>query len=39
MAKFDLLNQFATHVGSALFACPGGVADGEFVGQRLFDTA
>jgi deferrochelatase/peroxidase EfeB len=39
MAKFDMLNQFATHVGSGLFACPGGVAQGEYIGQRLFETA
>jgi deferrochelatase/peroxidase EfeB len=36
MSKFDMLNQFVTHVGGGLFACPGGVARGEFVGQRLF---
>jgi deferrochelatase/peroxidase EfeB len=36
MAKFDMLNQFATHVGGGLFACPGGVRPGEFIGQRLF---
>jgi len=38
MAKLDALNQFTTHVGSGLFACPGGVAKGEFIGQRLFAT-
>jgi deferrochelatase/peroxidase EfeB len=38
MAKFDMLNQFVTHTGSALFACPGGAADGEFIGQRLFQS-
>jgi deferrochelatase/peroxidase EfeB len=36
MAKLDMLNQFVTHVGGGLFACPGGVAEGEFIGQRLF---
>ena len=36
MSKLDMLNQYATHIGSALFACPGGVQPGEFVGQRLF---
>jgi deferrochelatase/peroxidase EfeB len=36
MAKFDMLNQFATHVGGGLFACPPGMRAGEFVGQRLF---
>jgi deferrochelatase/peroxidase EfeB len=37
MAKFDMLNQFATHTGGGLFACPGGIAKGEFIGQRLFE--
>jgi deferrochelatase/peroxidase EfeB len=36
MARSDMLNQFTTHIGSGIFACPGGVADGEFIGQRLF---
>ncbi|MDB5401603.1 MAG: peroxidase [Rhodopila sp.] len=39
MAKFDMLNQFVTHVGGGLFACPGGVREGEFIGQRLFERA
>jgi len=37
MAKFDMLNQFTTHVGSGLFACPPGAKLGEYIGQRLFD--
>jgi deferrochelatase/peroxidase EfeB len=36
VSKFDMMNQFATHVGSGMFACPGGIRRGEFVGQRLF---
>ncbi len=37
MAKLDALNQFTTHTGSGLFACPAGVrCEGEFIGQRLF---
>lgn len=36
MAKLDMMNQFVTHVGGGLFACPGGAAEGEFIGQRLF---
>lgn len=36
MAKFDMMNQFITNTGSALFACPGGVEKGEFIGQALF---
>jgi deferrochelatase/peroxidase EfeB len=39
MSKLDALNQFATHVGSGLFACPGGIEKGGFVGQNLFDKA
>jgi deferrochelatase/peroxidase EfeB len=38
LAQFDRLNRFSTHTGSGLFACPGGIAPGEFVGQQLFDT-
>ncbi len=36
MSKFDMINQFATHVGGGMFACPGGIRPGEFVGERLF---
>jgi deferrochelatase/peroxidase EfeB len=36
MAQIDMLNQFTTHVGSGLFACPPGALAGEFIGQRLF---
>jgi deferrochelatase/peroxidase EfeB len=39
MAKFDMLNQFTTHVGSGLFACPSGIAPGQFVGEALFKDA
>ncbi len=39
MAKFDMLNQFVTHVGGGLFACPGGAGEGEFIGQALFAAA
>lgn len=37
ISKFDMMNQFVTHIGSGLFACPPGVSQGEFIGQRLFD--
>ncbi|HET6607689.1 MAG TPA: Dyp-type peroxidase [Rhodopila sp.] len=36
MAKFDMLNQFTTHVGGGAFACPPGVTAGGFVGEGLF---
>ncbi len=39
MSKFDALNQFVTHTGGGMFVCPGGVREGEFIGQRLFQAA
>lgn len=39
MAKLDMMNQFTTHIGSGVFACPGGVAGGQFIGERLLRTA
>lgn len=36
MSKFDMLNQFTTHIGSGIFACPSGVSLGEFIGTSLF---
>jgi deferrochelatase/peroxidase EfeB len=39
MSKFDMMNQFVTHTGGGLFACPGGVSEGGFIGQRLFEMA
>ena len=38
MSKFDMMNQFVTHVGGGLFACPPGAKKGEFIGQRLFES-
>ncbi len=39
MSKLDMLNQYVTHTGGGLFACPGGAAEGSFVGQGLFEAA
>ena len=38
MSKLDMLNQFVTHTGSGVFACPGGVSEGGFIAQGLFDA-
>ena len=35
MSQIDMLNQFTTHIGSGLFACPPGAKQGEFIGQQL----
>ncbi len=36
LSRDDLMMEYIKHTGSALFAVPPGVADGEFVGQHLF---
>jgi deferrochelatase/peroxidase EfeB len=36
MSKLDMMNQFVTHVGSGLFACPRGARQGGFIGEDLF---
>lgn len=38
MAQLDMLNQFVTHVGSGIFACPHGVKPGQYIGQDLFEA-
>jgi deferrochelatase/peroxidase EfeB len=37
LAASDALSRHVLHVGSAVFACPPGAAQGGFVGQGLFD--
>ena len=36
LAEQDALNEYIVHTGSALFACPPGVAPGGWIGQGLF---
>ena len=36
LASKDLLNEYIEHNGSAVFACPPGLADGDYWGQALF---
>ncbi len=38
LSRFDMMNQFITHVGSGLFAVPRGPEKGEYIGQKLFET-
>ena len=38
LAGSDLLNEYIRHVGSAIFAVPGGVPEGDYVGSRLFGS-
>ncbi|RLQ95550.1 iron uptake transporter deferrochelatase/peroxidase subunit [Falsibacillus albus] len=37
MSQKDKLNEYTKHVGSAMFACPGGIKKGGYVGQRLLE--
>lgn len=37
MAKFDMMNQYTTHIGSGLFACPG-YRKGHYLGEDLLMT-
>lgn len=39
MAAMDAMNQFTTHMGSGIFACPPGVRQGSYIGQALFEGA
>ncbi len=38
LAGSDLLNEYIRHVGSAIFAVPGGATEGDYVGSRLFES-
>jgi len=36
LARRDALNEYITHTGSGIFACPPGLRDGEYWGSTLF---
>ena len=38
MSKFDMMNQFVTHIGGGMFACPSGIKKGDYIGQRLLES-
>ncbi|MFT3970125.1 MAG: iron uptake transporter deferrochelatase/peroxidase subunit [Micropruina sp.] len=37
LGRFDLLNEYIRHIGSAVFAIPPGPATGSYLGKALFD--
>ena len=37
MSRFDMMNQFVTNTGGGLFACPAGIARGDWIGRALFE--
>ncbi|MEV0246596.1 iron uptake transporter deferrochelatase/peroxidase subunit [Nocardia sp. NPDC050712] len=38
LAAHDAMMEYITHTGTALYACPPGLASGEWWGQRLFES-
>ncbi|WP_042348745.1 iron uptake transporter deferrochelatase/peroxidase subunit [Bacillus massiliigorillae] len=38
LSQIDMMNEYIKHIGSAMFACPGGIKKGEYVAQRLFES-
>lgn len=38
LAGSDILNEYIRHVGSGIFAVPGGATEGSYVGARLFEA-
>ncbi|TWD79233.1 deferrochelatase/peroxidase EfeB [Kribbella amoyensis] len=36
LSRSDVMNEYIRHVGSGIFACPGGVQAGSFWGEKLF---
>jgi deferrochelatase/peroxidase EfeB len=37
LARHDRMSEYLEHTGSAVFACPPGLRDGEHWGQRLLE--
>ena len=37
LGRIDKMNEYITHIGSGLFACFGGVNEGEYIGQALLE--
>ena len=38
LGRLDKMNEYATHIGSGLFACFGGIPQGGYIGQALFEA-
>lgn len=37
MQSNDKLNEYTQHIGSAMYACPGGIVEGQYIGQALLE--
>lgn len=38
LGRIDKMNEYITHIGSGLFACFGGISEGQYIGQALLET-
>jgi deferrochelatase/peroxidase EfeB len=38
MQSQDKLNEYASHIASGMFACPGGIREGQYMGQSLLES-
>lgn len=38
LGRLDEMNEYITHIGSGLFACFGGIPQGGYIGQALFEA-
>lgn len=38
MQSKDALNEYVSHVASAMFACPGGLREGRYIGQNILEA-
>ncbi|MBW4019275.1 deferrochelatase/peroxidase EfeB [Moraxella osloensis] len=38
LGRLDKMNEYITHIGSGLFACFGGIPQGGYIGQALFEA-
>ncbi|QMV44098.1 iron uptake transporter deferrochelatase/peroxidase subunit [Cohnella cholangitidis] len=38
MQSKDALNEYVSHVASGLFACPGGLREGQYIGQTILES-
>ena len=36
--RIDKMNEYVTHIGSGLFACFGGIKEGQYIGQSLLEA-
>lgn len=38
MQSKDALNEYVSHIASGLFACPGGLREGQYIGQSILES-